>query len=337
MNSSINYLNRKHKKNNMKLSSSKKAQAQSTEEIMTLIIAMVIAVVVIMLELLYMIGGLKDNTFFEKSFLERDLANTIDSLYISPGNIVVDYDKDTKLFSFKFDKNSVNVYEKLDILHPDNIVYYFTPDKKTIHSTMELKPVFRDDKISEENLIEKVNLRFAKTDKRLQINKKESLMPNMNELECNEVENAQKFFVSYSKGFNDIKDIDDVKERNHAINYDVFVWYYSGSYDDLTKNTVKAFISSDVNIAENKRLACLILNQFLSKFKTIADENNLQDVTGVAIIPIDSWQMISQENYLAVLLEIGNKNIPEERNLWSNEDVKNAILEGIDMGVKSYG
>jgi len=124
---------------------------------------------------------------------------------------------------------------------------------------------------------------------------------------------------------------------HYAINYDVFVWYYPGSYDDLTKNSIKAFISSDVNIIENRRLACLILNQLLGKFKTIADENRLQNINGIAIIPTDSWQMFNQENYVAVLLEIGNMNIPEERNLWSDEDAKNSILEGIDMGVRSYG
>lgn len=322
----------------MRLFSSKKGQAQTTEEMLKPLFAMILAFVVLMLPLFLRMNKFeKEQTFFEKRFLETDLANTIDSLYASPGNIMLNYDKDTKWFSFKFDENSVNAYEELDILHLDNIVYYFTPDEKTMHSTMELKPVFKDDEAVEENLIERVNIGFAKTDKRLQINKKDSLVPNMNELECNEVEDAQSFPVSYFKGFNDISDIVDVTEKNYAVNYDVFVWYYPGSYDDLTKNTIKAFISSDLSIEENRRLACLILNQLLGKFRTIANENNLQDITSVAIIPTDSWQMLSQENYLAVLLEIGNKDIPEERNIWSNEDAKNAILEGIDLGVKSYG
>ncbi len=381
MNSSINYLNRKHKKNNMKLFSSKKAQGEATEETMIPIFAMVIAIGIIMMQLLLAIDGLKEHTIFEKSFLERDIANTIDTIYASPGNIMIDYDEDTKWFSFKFDEDSVNAHEKIDILHPDNIVYYFTPDKKTTFSSIELDNEMqklvnnrvcckirhivadrpsasytfeeKDKEDCEKNpsgiiveptkehcpdLIQGLNLRFVKTDKRLQVNKKESLVPNMDALECNEVENAQIFSRSAFKRFDDITEINDSEGKNKAINdgNDVFVWYYPGSYDS-SKNTIKAFISSDVNLEKNRRLACLILNQLLSKLRTASNENNLQDITGVAIIPTDSWQMLNQETYLSVLLEIGNKNIPEERNIWSNEEARNSVLESIDLGLENYG
>ncbi len=323
----------------MKIFSSKKGQEQLTEESLRPFIALFIAFTIILIPLLIIINGLDKNTNFERAFLERDIANIIDSLYASPGNIMVDYDKYTAWFSFKFDEDSVNAYEKQDILNLDNIAYYFTPDKTIGYSTMDIKPIFRGDDVTEDNLIKDINLRFAKTDKRLRINKIESLIPNLNELECPEIENAQRFSKSAFKDFDDISEINDLEGRNNAIRNgnDVFVWYYPGSYGDTTTNTIKAFISSDVNLKENRRLACLIINPLLDKLERIADENNLRHITGVSIIPTDSWQMLNQNDYLSVLLEVGNKNIHEEENLWSNEEAKNAILESIDLGVKSYG
>src|SRR3989344_1957898 len=153
----------------MKIFSSKKAQGEVAEESLQPIFAVSIAIFVMLLQLLSQINVLKQYTIFEKGFLERDASNVIDSLYASPNNIVLDYDKDTKWFSFIFGKNSVNTYEKQDILHPDNIAYYFTPDKKILMSSQELKAVLKDKeigkKITEEDLIEGIDIRFAKTDR----------------------------------------------------------------------------------------------------------------------------------------------------------------------------
>lgn len=320
----------------MKLFSSKKAQGEATEETIYPIIGAAIAIFM-MVQLLSAINGLSQNTFFHRGFLERDIASVIDSLYASPGNIIIDYDKDTSWFSFIFGENSVNAYENQDILIPDNVVYYFTPDKMTGYSTMEFKAVFRGNQPSEENLIEGVNLMIAKTDKTLRIDKLRSQPPNLNEIECFEVKNAQRFSESPSKGFNDVDDIDDTIEMNYARDYEVFLWYYPGEYDEAADNTIKAFISSDTNLRENRRLACLIVNQLLDKLNRAANENNLKAITSAAIIPTDSWQMLNEEGYLSVLLEIGNKNIAEEKNIWGDEESKNAILESIDTGVKSYG
>ena len=321
----------------MRLFSSKKAEAEPTEETIYPIIAVSIAIVVVMLQLLSLISGLKDNTIFERTFLERDIANTIDSIYASPENIFIDYDKDAKLFSFIFDRNYVNAYEKTSIINQDNLVGYFSPDKKTAYSTIELKPVFAGEQPSIESLIKKVDMRLAKTDRRISVNEKNAFTPEMNEMECPEIENSRRFSSSPSKGFNDIVDINDAAEKSYAARYDIFVWYYPGSYDDTAQNTIKAFISSDANLKENRRLACLILNQLLERLGRISRENSLEGVTGVAIVPTDYWQMLSQERQLSVLLEIGNKNIPQEKNIWSNENARNAILEAIDAGVKSYG
>ena len=72
----------------MRLFSSKKAEAEPTEETIYPIIAVSIAIVVVMLQLLSLISGLKDNTIFERTFFPSVTAAAVSSQLVSMDSIL---------------------------------------------------------------------------------------------------------------------------------------------------------------------------------------------------------------------------------------------------------
>lgn len=121
----------------MKLYNSKKGDLVSI--MMNPVFETVLALGVVGLLLFGIISTMKDRADFDRQFLSTDVALIIDTLYTMPEMVYLEYNKDVKNFSFKFDKNAVNVYEK----DKQHLIAYFIEDKKTrlLYKTLDVVPV----------------------------------------------------------------------------------------------------------------------------------------------------------------------------------------------------
>ncbi len=147
----------------------------------------------------------------------------------------------------------------------------------------------------------------------------------------NKVENEFKAIEHTRIG--DIWDLADkriaqttIKQR--ADNSDIIIGLYISDYKD-ERNVIKAYYSSksDEEVKEKSRkLACLVLNRILSN-------DNLGDIDGVSIIESDN--SLIEKDKIAVLFEIGNINIDEEKNMVLKvggiSEIARSIGEGIEM------
>jgi len=121
------------------------------------------------------------------------------------------------------------------------------------------------------------------------------------------------------------------ERKNSAENANIIISIHIGNYSN-NHNSVKAFIPYKTNkYLESKKLACKILNAFLSEFK----------LDGVVIVSVDTsilpeedpMQILNFEDKVAVLLEIGNINTEQGRNMF-NEISK--ISTSITQGLTNY-
>ena len=130
--------------------------------------------------LLLDIMGIQETTYFEKNFLIRDMATLTTTLYASPGNIIVDYDKDTMIFNYEFNKEAVAIIDETLVI-----------DKKTGYKVISdglnfnpaiLNAEFYSEEKTKKNLKERVKPIFAKINDRIIIGKVIDM--NINELDC---------------------------------------------------------------------------------------------------------------------------------------------------------
>jgi hypothetical protein len=66
-------------------------------------------VIIIFFSLFNFISSLKENTFYDRNYIARDMALVLDSIYMAPGNIQFDYEYSSKplsRFNFYFTKTS---------------------------------------------------------------------------------------------------------------------------------------------------------------------------------------------------------------------------------------
>lgn len=148
---------------------------------MTLVILVGLLIVfgVFFPEMLRKVLGIQETTFFEKTFLVRDMAITANTLYSSPGNVITNYDKDTLWFSYEFSKEEAAVWDKnseektkYPIIHTDLLNFY----------PVNLNAEFFSEPKSEKNLKKKVKPKFAKINDDIIID--EEIKRSVNEIRC---------------------------------------------------------------------------------------------------------------------------------------------------------
>jgi len=132
----------------------------------------------------------------------------------------------------------------------------------------------------------------------------------------------------------DIKDLQ--KQRLNVItiqrnkdNADMIIGLYIGSYKD-ERNVIKAYYSSKSNQKfkdKSKKLACLIINNILSNDK-------LMGIDGISIVESDN--SLIEKNKIAVLLEIGNININQDKNTALKIDKISEIAKSIGKSTDIY-
>lgn len=324
------------------------------ENILFFLIDLIVVVIVFFLMMGY-VDKVVESTTFEKNFLARDTALLIDTLYVSPGNIVVDYPQDTFWFNFNFEKNKVEVYEDslLLIKKPSS---YFIEDRNMEFVYKEIKPEKKvEDKKS---FIEKyfsplsyfytskpkleegtfVKLVFGKQGKEIVVDKKEEVKIESKLLECDDIETETvagappviSWLVPNPNSLN--QGLVDMIDNAH-----ISVITFVGNNPDNTINSIKAYIPiEETRYKKSKRLACIILNNIITndELKDVIKKNNLIDVTGISIIPSDFFSILKKGNII-VLIEIGNINIEENRNLIYNHGSVNAIQESINRAIET--
>lgn len=73
-----------------------------------------------------------NNKLFERIFVSKDLALTIDSLYAAPGEVIINYDQPIQGLSFNFSPNTATVYYEFSgLLQSPSSSYYFIEDNTT--------------------------------------------------------------------------------------------------------------------------------------------------------------------------------------------------------------
>lgn len=308
-----------------KLFSSKKAQ----EEIEMMVIpafALVIVFGVIFFGLISFVDDIRNNSLFEKIFLTRDTAILIDTLYIAPGSVEVNYPKDTFWFSYHFAPGKVEVYDTTDEIEPRREKYFFADDINIDFEEKEFK-LSPDEFSYAEGLKRELKLRFVKDADKIQVKEITEVEDTPMRLSCPELEShesieKERLFSYYyleDKGFKE-KILED-KEFKKAVKGAVaaIISYIS----NIENNNIIAYVSSSSSkMKESERMACLILNEIIS------NERLKEDIVGVTIVFTEEFGILNYGN-IAVLLKIGN-------NILESEDAKESIKESVRKGKEKY-
>lgn len=219
------------------------------------------------------------STYFEKSFLSKDLALLTNTILASPGNIVYTYyfDKaNISKFNYELENNAFIVSEA----EKGTPIYYFYAEDRFRGG--ELKAVLPAPK----------QLQLSLTGNDFEIG--EDLLPSFNKLVCRGIDTKDEEWKKKEiviTGDNEInKEIKD-KANFHKFNIKT---KKTGKTDLLIKivknendNTIKAYVDSE----KNNKLACLIINKF----------DNIRSV----IIPSDEFSLDISSNIL------GKSFVPE--------------------------
>ena len=341
----------------LKIFSSKK-RAEITQIMLTTLFGLLTVFAFIFLPVMHGISQLKDSTLFQKDCLSRDMAMLIDSIYISPSNIMAVYPAKEGGFTYNFKKNRVEVYEEMGF-ESYKAIYPYTGDKINTFISREIKTKNKTG----------VDLIFAKSGNTIFVDNKEYVKFNYNKLVCKPVEainiNQKKvlldlydakvgeddpkikaaYYIGYAlySGFKN-KETTVNKIENPDLKYlrkkdeylsekkiietvleqgiDIILSLKIGGYKDESNN-IKIYYSMESNKDiqnTNKELACNILNR-------ISDIEELI-ISGVAVVPIE-YDPILVKDKIALLIEIGNMNSQKGTDMLNNNLLLTKISEAI--------
>ena len=253
-----------------------------------------------------------------KEYLAKDIALSIDSVFASPGNIIVNYTGNLANYSVDLTADSVKVYKEPN----DGITRKFVPSENVEVNGITLKKkqniffkktgneIFMDDSAH-------ANLNILSCDKldekkeKLK-NKKILIDPGYGEdniEESTKICNIGNSLISniIIEGFDPLNILSTIKfdvgepkslyceaiSKSGAPNdADVIISFKAGEYDN-EKNNIKAFIiSGSKKEKESRALACKIINSIINNKRL-----NSINIDGISIVPVD--------------LETTNENFPK--------------------------
>jgi len=296
----------------------------------------IVAIVIVALLLISTSFRIADSKTPNKVYVANDLALVMDSIFSSPGNIIINYTENVSNYTIEFNKDSILIYSIDKNL--DNVERKFVGYKDY---TMDIK--FTKPK----------SIQFARIGGEIIVDKK--INKNINTLSCNKIiidntENlkdkkilvdpgyekgktkpseemcniansfifkitnawvnypnilsTRNFKYSGDKGILSIN-CDDPSKSDKPSEADVIISLRTGKDNDIEKNNIKAFIvSGSDKEKESKKLACLIINSILEN-KDLDEVN----ITGVSIVPVD--------------LETTDENFPKYIFLKNGEKAEN--------------
>ncbi|MFC1704942.1 hypothetical protein ACFLZ6_01285 [Nanoarchaeota archaeon] len=294
------------------------------------------------------IDTIAEKTTFEKNFLARDLGLLTDAVYVSPGNLVIDYPNSTLWFGFSFGENRVSVFESSDAMEHGKGKYSYMEEKG-----LEFEKTISPEKDVEDkkSLVHKipfinnfyafapdlepgtfVNLRFLRAGDTIDIVEQKEQVPNLKQLKCSAIGVKSGFSGDYISTWStaSIKQaITDAKktEGKKGI-HDIIILFRHGNNPDKTVNNIKAYIPiNQENFAQSKYLGCAILNELITneELKKTIKEEQLVDITGISVVPIDVG--LTKDNKHVVVIEIGNAQIEQEKSILAKERVLNRAIK----------
>ncbi len=327
--------------------------------------------VLVLLYLLWFVNGLGSDLTFEKKYLATDIALTMDSLLASRDNVVLYYLPQRKEFNPKFNydfkKNRITVYQESK---PESSAgkYFFTSDPsiKLKEITLSFKPPFvlpRFAKIGNKILVDDVHdpkhniniLLLSCPEKKFEYGNitldpghgfNEDLNQGSEGFTTNklkeyvltrEISSIAKILDTY-QFLGDLtrdSDIDlSIDDRRTRIQ-DSLISVHVGSYSNFD-NIIKAYVNYDSYAQKaSLKLACELVNEVSS---ALIDKKI--KITGIAVIPVIPAQKSDKEFSIlvqdkpAVMLEIGNINVPDTFSQENKKAIASAIIEGIKNAQK---
>jgi len=320
--------------------------------------------VLVLIYLLWFVQGIGSDMTYEKKFLATDLALTIDSLLASRDNVVLYYLPQAEDFvnvTYSFEKNKVSVFES-SVSEKNAGIYYFTsdPDVFFVNSLLKIKSSEVFPRFSKIGRV----LNIADAKKEGVVNIYSLVCPkekyNLGNIVFDPAHGFDAKLDQGDKGFSSGSVYEYVLTREissilHVLDTGTINSFTRDSDIDLPVDAringiqdsvislhigsvsgsdifVKAYINYDSYVRDaSQKLACELVNRVSS-----ALINAGVKVSGVAVIPVipshesDLQFKILVENKPAVLLEVGNINMP-----MFSQDSKKAVASGIIEGVRN--
>ena len=308
-----------------------KRGSETIEMAMIPAFALVIVFGVIFFGLLSFFEEIRNHTLFEKIFLKKDLAILIDTIYSAPGNVELNYPKDTHAFTFTFTNSKIEVYDPNTILHKQT--HPIINDRNISFQETTLEPTFEEDELKE-----KVQIKITKLGNKMSITDFNTQITPFTFV-CPEIENAEtvqgkSLYIPPLVTKEHLDSPDIITSSKDAF---ISLIKFTSNFDENNNNLVAYISSSSAKSLESERVACLILNEIITNtdLNTIMDDNSLKEITGITIIPTSEYGALNQDN-IAVILQIGNQRIGESQNLLENEEAMLAISSSINKGIEQY-
>ncbi|MBW2977600.1 hypothetical protein KY331_02025 [Candidatus Woesearchaeota archaeon] len=236
-------------------------------------------VVVLFFLLTTFIDNVGESTTFEKNFLARDVSLLLDSLYTAPSNVEINYPQDTFWFDFRFEENTVQVFDATQNPDPPLTQRAFFPFMEDRNLLLEYQTVSPEEKAEwKKTFLQKVfptltrskpeqtpgtevKLQFVKTTDGIAINKK----LNTNKLTCPIAEVAKPTKVILMPQTGDLAQITQALSTNIE-NSEKADYVPTEMPDMIIKiNQKDQSLQAKIkpNSQQSRKLACLILNNLL--------------------------------------------------------------------------
>ena len=298
-----------------------------------------------------------------KAYLAKDMGLIIDSIFSSPGNIIINYTGNASDYVVDFNENSIAI--KID--NDDGGIIKSFPGMKPNQIDLELEypKKIKFAKIGDEIIIQDVvkkNLNTLKCDetkgeslkdKKILVDpgyEKDKIEPSKEMCDIAnsfifEITNAwvNYFNILSTRNLHEYGEdegiisinCNDPSKSDKLSDAGVIISLRAGKNKDTTKNNIKAFIvSGSVKEKESRKLACLIINSIL--------ENKAFDntkITGASIVPIDLE--VTDKDFpegikdkIFVMLEIGNSENDNGKELLEKVP---ELGDSISKGFMEYG
>jgi len=335
------------------------------EQLLLLIIDFVV-IFIVWFALFHYVRSVERDTLFDKIYLSKDIALLTNTVYSSPGNLFYTYSSNKlnlSFFDFSFEDNLVTIEEHpkgnelsfpyaTDLSFESKLPYMETPEKIEFAKTNN-KVSVKDSLTYNLNQLSCPDIKIReKMEEQVIVidpghgDDPEDLPPEETPRHEPglEFDNKKESSITVEIGWDRIALLNDFistrdderyvslqERKNSAEDANIIISIHIGNYSN-NHNSVKAFIPYKTNkYLESKKLACKILNAFLSEF----------ELDGVVIVSVDTsilpeedpMQILNFEDKVAVLLEIGNINTEQGRNMF-NEISK--ISTSITQGLTNY-
>lgn len=310
----------------------KRLKPLSKKGIISDMLYLIIDIIFIMVIFIAIVGWIDDqleDTLFEKRFLARDLALTVDTMQAFNNVLYVSYPRETFWFDYRISANKVFVSEKSSFPNHVEASFPFVQDKsiaieETTLSPKE-KPKIREgllDKylniqnyfstsvpeIKEEN---KVKIGFLRAGTELKMGDKKTLEQDSNVVFCQSSKKSPNL-LQKSVAVGRMQNKGDDKKDTNLLKSNIIVSILH-TKDNTPEKYVKIYIPyNSPYFSDSNSLACSIMNAISSDIKSISD------VKGFSIIPKEADWLFADRVHLVIELvniDIGLGNLESQISL----------------------